>query len=219
MLLKAKGELFGRHLIASDGAIGSIRDVYFDDERWIVRYLEVDTSDWLGGRKVLISPVSVKREGTNDREVAVALSRDQVRNSPDADQDMPVSRQFEEAHARYYGYPFYWDGPSLWGSTPPARSIRELKEAEERAHQSHLRSCGEVIGYRVAASDGGAGHVEDLVVDDTDWAIRNVVVDTRDALSGKHVLVPAGAVVEIVWLTREVRLKTTREAVENAPQA
>lgn len=219
-MLKAKGELFGKRLRAADGMIGSVRDVYFDDERWIVRYLEVDTGDWLGGRKVLISPVSVQSEGMTEAEIPLALSREQVRNSPDADQDMPVSRQFEEAHARYYGYPFYWDGPSLWGSSPPARSIRELKEAEERAHQSHLRSCGEVIGYRIAATDGGAGHVEDLVVVETDWAIRSIVVDTRDVLlPGRHVLVPAAAVAEVVWLTREVRLKAAREDVEKAPPA
>ena len=91
MLLRAKGELFDRHLVASDGRIGSVRDVYLDDARWVVRYLEVEAGDdGVGGRKVLISPSSIRRDAGNDQEVAVALTREQVRNSPGADQDMPV---------------------------------------------------------------------------------------------------------------------------------
>jgi len=236
MLLKAKDQLFGKHLLASDGRIGAVRDAYFDDLRWVVRYLEVDTGDGIPGRKVLISPASIKHDGTHDKDLEVALSCEQVRKSPGADQDRPVSRQFEEAHARYYGYPFYWDGPYLWGSsphpvtgTPPVTAppggpvvgerAHELKAAEERARASHLHSSEEVIGYRVVATDGAVGHLEDFLIDDADWAITDVIIDPRDWLPGKHVQVPVGAVMEVDWLTREVRLQTAREEVEDAPQA
>jgi sporulation protein YlmC with PRC-barrel domain len=95
----------------------------------------------------------------------------------------------------------------------------ELKEAEERARASHLRSSEEVIGYRVVATDGAVGHLEDFVIDDADWAITDVIIDPRDWLPGKHVQVPVGAIMEVDWLTREVRLQTAREEVEDAPQA
>ena len=236
MLLKAKGQLFGKHLHASDGRIGSVRDVYFDDQRWVVRYLEVDTGDGIPGRKVLISPASIQRAGPDDEDVTVALSCEQVRKSPGANEDMPVSRQFEEAHARYYGYPFYWDGPYLWGSsphpvsgTPPVTAppggpvagerAKELKEAEEQARSSHLHSSDEVIGYRVVATDGTVGHLKDFVIDDADWAITDVIIDPRDWLPGQHVQVPVGAVIEVDWLTREVRLQTARAEVQEAPRA
>ncbi len=237
MLLRAKGELFDRHLVASDGRIGSVRDVYLDDARWVVRYLEVEAGDdGVGGRKVLISPSSIRRDAGNDQEVAVALTREQVRNSPGADQDMPVSRQFEEAHARYYGYPFYWDGPYLWGSSPHPVSggpsvtstprgevagerVRELKEAEQRARESHLRSSEEVIGYRLVATDGPAGHVEDFIIDDSDWRITDIVIDTRSWLSGDHLRLPTDTVAKVDWATREVRLKIPRAEVEKAPKA
>jgi len=236
MLLEAKGELFGKHLVATDGRIGSVRDVYFDDRRWVVRYLEVDAGTGVPGRKVLISPASIKPGGTGDKDMAVTLTREQVRNCPGPDEHMPVSRQFEEAHARYYGYPFYWDGPYLWGSSPhpvsgappvtaapggPSSVERkhELKEAEEEARASHLRSSDEVIGYRVVATDGAIGHVEDFVVDETNWAIESMIVDTRNWLPGKHVLVPVDAVDKVDWLTREMRLKVARDDVESAPRA
>lgn len=233
MLLKAKDELFGKHLRARDGKIGTVRDVYFDDARWAVRYLEIDTSYGVGGRKVLISPRSIER-ATDDKEIAVALTCEQVRNSPGADQDMPVSRQFEEAHSDYYGYPFYWDGPYLWGDSPhpvsgePSVTLapdtpgadertQDLRAAEEKARQSHLRSSEEVIGYRIIATDGPIGHVEDFVVDDRDWSIGTMLVDTRNWLPGKHVRVPVSAIGQVDWATREVRVDVTRDEVKNSP--
>lgn len=233
MLLKAKGELFGKHLLARDGKIGTVRDVYFDDERRAVRYLEIDTSHGIGGRKVLISPRSIEH-ATGDEEITVALTCEQVRNSPGADQDMPVSRQFEEAHADYYGYPFYWDGPYLWGDSPHplsgepsvtlapgAPGARErtqyLRDAEQQARQSHLRSSEEVIGYRIVATDGPIGHVEDFLVDSEDWSVAAMIVDTRNWLPGKNVRVPAGAVSHVDWATREVRVDITRDEIKNSP--
>ena len=47
----------------------------------------------------------------------VALTKKQVENSPDIDTHQPVSRQHEAAYLGYYGYPNYWEGPYLWGST------------------------------------------------------------------------------------------------------
>lgn len=234
MHLKAKGELFGKHLRARDGKIGTVRDVYFDDERWAVRYLEIDTSYGIGGRKVLVSPRSIERAAAEDKEIAVALTCEQVEKSPGADQDMPVSRQFEEAHAEYYGYPFYWAGPYLWGdsphpisgepsvtlapNTPDARErTQDLREAEQQARQSHLRSSEEVIGYRIVASDGAIGHVEDFVVDNEDWSIGTMIVDTRNWLPGKNVQVPVSAIRQVDWATREVRLNVTRDEVRNSP--
>ena len=236
MLRSLVKDLQGRHIAAHDGEIGSVVDTYFDDASWTVRYLVVDTGDWLPGRKVLISPASLLAEQGGKGAVRVDLNRAQVRDSPDADSDQPVSRQFEEAHARYYGYPFYWDGPYLWGNTPHpvsgsasvtlppsgpamAERTRELREAERRARESTLRSAGEVAGYRVVASDGPIGHIEDFLVDAVDWALKQLVVDTGGWLSGHKVALPPTLVREIDWITREVRVNASREEVRAAPPA
>jgi hypothetical protein len=58
----------------------------------------------------------------------------------------------------------------------------------EGPEKSHLRSVKEVIGYHIQATDGDIGHVEDFVVDDEVWALRYVVVDTRNWLPGRKVL-------------------------------
>lgn len=230
MLQKVMQDLQGDTIVARDGALGSLKDAYFDDARWTVRYLVVDTGQWLPGRKVLISPVSVDREGTRDKAIRVNLSREQVERAPGTDEDPPASRQFEAGLARYYGNPFYWSGPYLWGaahmplSAPPAAGMQEddveaQQRAMRRAGESHLRSSAEVVGYRIRAVDGEIGHVEDFVVDDESWAIADMVVDTRNWLPGRKVLVPPSAIESVDWGAREVSVGLGREELRRAPEA
>lgn len=236
MLASISKEIHGKHIAAQDGRIGQVDDVFFDDSHWALRYLVVNTDEWLSGHKVLISPTSLAETQRTDEAISVRLTRDQVRNAPDVTSDLPVSRQFEEAHARHYGYPFYWNGPYLWGETthpisgtepvtaaPGSQTskerVSELREAEQKARESHLRSANEVIGYRIVAADGAIGHVDDFLLDDTDWTIRQMIVDTRNWLPGKHVCVAVDAIREVDWATREVRLRATRDEIKSAPEA
>jgi len=127
---------------ARDGEIGTLEDLYFDDGQWIVRYLVVDTGKWLPGRRVLIAPASVQTVDWSARTIQVNLTRDQVRNSPDAGADKPVSRQHEEELSAYYGWPSYWMSGSLdfepMVFPPPPPPPEDLP-----AHQGnpHLRSA------------------------------------------------------------------------------
>lgn len=226
---------------ATDGEIGQVKDVYFDDEHWTIRYMVVDTGGWLSGRKVLISPRSVREVDWDDEVIHVKLSQRQVRQSPGIDTDRPVSRQHEIDHANHYGYPMYWDGSNPWGlgfypipwvgasadamlpSRQPsgdaiARRTRQRRDREHAPADAHLRSSREVIGYEIVASDGPIGNVDDFVFDDGTWAIRDVVVDTRKRLPGKHVLLSAKCIDSISWSEREVYLNVTRETVETSPQ-
>src|SRR5689334_4092581 len=116
-MIRGADGLKGFTIGATDGEVGGVNDLYFDDERWVIRYLVVDTGNWLPGRKVLISPHAVRTTQWELRRVDVALTRQQVKGSPDIDTDKPVSRQHEAAFFSYYGYPAYWDGTSLWGAT------------------------------------------------------------------------------------------------------
>lgn len=173
--------LQGDAVVAKDGPLGELKDLYFDDERWGVRYLVVDTGRWLPGRKVLISPASVDNKASTEEEIKVALTREQVEHAPGIDADKPVSRQYEEAHARYYGYSEYWfaAGMAGVGAVPPPPP--ELKEAERKAEQPHLRSSAEVIGYGIEAADGAAGRIDDFMVDFP--AARSSCLRTQSSIS------------------------------------
>src|SRR4051794_20085897 len=153
-MIHSVGDLQRFTIGATDGDIGQINDVYFDDERWVIRYLVVDTGKWLPGRKVLVSPFAVQMIEWARGRVDVRLTRQQVEGSPDVDTTKPVSRQNEEAYLRYYGYPYYWGGPDLWGVAaypimpPPiapelhrAGASTATIEEEPSAHEdAHLRS-------------------------------------------------------------------------------
>ncbi len=115
-MLRSTKDLQGYAIHATDGTIGHLKDFYFDDEMWIVRYLVVDTGKCLEGRKVLISPIAIGQPNWEENVLPVTLTKEQVKNSPDIDTDKPVSRQHEIHYFGYYGYPFYWGGTGLWGT-------------------------------------------------------------------------------------------------------
>ena len=102
-MLQTTNNLRKFRLHATDGLIGSVKDLYFDDERWTIRYLVVHTGSWLMGRDVLVSPIAVK--GFDDRETSihVDLTRQKIENSPTIDTAEPISRQHEREYFQYYG--------------------------------------------------------------------------------------------------------------------
>ena len=212
---------------ATDGDIGKVKDLYFDDHAWAVRYLVVDTGSWLSGRKVLISPISIQTPDWSAHRLPVAITRDQVKNSPDIDTDKPVSRQHEVDYLGYYGYPNYWGGAGMWGGgmvpmamvsrlrrprreAPPTgkRAIDESAKAERARHRDddpHLRSCEAVVGYHIHATDGEVGHVEGFLIDDETWAIRYLVVNTSNWWLGHKVLIAPQ------WIERRALVGPDRE--------
>ena len=110
MLRQAK-DLNDYKLGARDGEIGKVKEFYFDDQSWAVRYLVTDTGGWLSGRRVLISPYALGPARKNDEIIPVDLTRKQIENSPSLLTDKPVSRQYEMQYYPYYGWPGYWGGP------------------------------------------------------------------------------------------------------------
>lgn len=230
-MLRRVKRLYGCTIQAADGDAGTLADIYFDDEKWISRYLVVDTGGWLGGRRVLISPVSVVEPGDDEGEMRVALTKSEVEQSPDIDLDRPVSRQqIVELH-EYYGWPAYWGGGMTMGTATPGvysmilagvdeveREMREGGPREKYRGDPHLRSTRGVSGYDIQTLDGEMGHVEDFLVSDNDWAIRYLLVDTRDWLGGREVLIAPQWIDRVDWADTAVYVGLTREEVETSPE-
>lgn len=230
-MLHSLKTLDGFSLAATDGEIGRVRDVLFDDEKWTVRYFEVDTGGWLSGRNVLLSPVSVKAIDWHGERLLLDLTRSQVENSPGLDAAVPVSRQHELALSRHYGLPYYWSGPYLWGYTALPLLVDPIPwnaSTDQWAGQPvdealadgdpHLRGKDEVLGYAIEAEDGAMGHVEDFLFDEASWRIGLMVIDTRDWWPGRHVLVPPERIVSVSWEEKSVRVRATRAELEDAPE-
>jgi hypothetical protein len=206
-------------LDALDGPIGKVKDFYFDDRQWTVRYLVVDTGNWLSGRRVLISPYALLAAIGSEQRIAINLTKKQIENSPSLNTDKPVSRQFEEAYYGYYEWPGYWSGSDMWDPNfERVRNERREPTADEKVWDSHLRSTHEVRGYHLHAADGEIGHVEDFVVDDVTWKIRYLIVDTRNWWPGKKVLISPRWIQRVSWRESEVFVELTRENLKRSPE-
>jgi hypothetical protein len=207
---------------ASDGELGTVKEFYFDDETWGIRYLVVKTGNWLSGREVLISPISVVRTDWPGKSIHVKLTKKQVENSPDVVSHQPISRQHEAFLSAYYGYNNYWVGPYVWGPSyyPADLALPEgsTRKPELESLDSHLRSSEAVTGYHVEAKDGAIGHVEGFVIDDEFWNVRYIEVATRNWLPGKKVLVSPEWIEKVSWLDSRIYASLFREAIEEAPE-
>jgi uncharacterized protein YrrD len=227
--------LEGYKLGASDGEIGEVKDLYFDDNTWTVRYLVVETGGWFSGRKVLISPAAIMQGNWEDKIIPVNLTREQVKNSPDIDTEKPVDRQQEILLYQHYGVGDYWSAGGLWagglGTTgmmmqptlPLEESIHEERENELQSKNDtndnpHLRSTDNVKGYTIKATDGRIGDVEDFIIDDSNWKIRFIIVDTGNWLPGKKVIISPNWIKEVKWETSSVIVDVTVDRVKNSPE-
>jgi uncharacterized protein YrrD len=223
----------GYAIRAADGDVGSVDDVLFEDTSSVVRYLVVETGSWLFGRRVLLAPAAFGAIDHDPRVLETGLTTAQVKDSPDVDSERPVSRQKEEALHAHYGWAPYWAGAPAYGglapywggvamaAPPPPRESaveREVAEMQRQQGDPHLRSAREVIGYYVAATDGDIGHVEDLLLDDTSWTIRQLVIDTRNWLPGRKVLIEPDRLRSVSWADQHIVLALSRGEVESSPE-
>lgn len=222
---RSVSHLVGGTVRAKDGDLGRVEEFYFDDHKWIIRYMVVDTRRWLQGRQVLISTAASKRPIWKSRVFPVNLTKKQVRSSPSIDTDKPVSRQHEAELHDYYNWPVYW-GAGLEpyagvGYPVPTHFLplatRERKTPFEKPADPNLRSTRQVTGYYIQATDGEIGHVQDFIVDDETWAIRYVVVNTQNWLPGKKVLVFPAWISRVSWDKSKVLVDLSRESVKNSP--
>ena len=209
-----------------DGEFGKVKEFYFDDHHWTIRYLVADTGNWLTGRQVLISPYALVAAIKAEEHIIVNLTAKQIEGSPSLDSDKPVSKQFEQEYYTYYDYPSYMMGPFRWGLYPQLMLNREAlandklnkNTPHEDAWDPHLRSTDAVQGYHIQAMDGEIGHIEDFIIDDETWAIRYLVVDTKNWWPGKKVLISPHWIDCVIWNETKVFVNLSRDVIKQSPE-
>lgn len=220
-MLRNANDLVGYRLGATDGEFGKVRDFYFDDQAWTVRYLVADTGRWLPGKLVLIYPGAVQSADWKQGELILNITRRQIEEGPLVNEDEPVSRQKEKDFVAHYDWPYYWTDPlhpvvaPMW---PGGVEGKRNEGERESGGDPNLRSIREVLNYKVEAADGNLGHVEDFILDDDDWRIRYLVIDTVNWWPGKKVLVNPAWFTGVDWKTRSVTCQLTRDKIRTAPE-
>ena len=224
-MLRNFANFLGFTLAATDGEIGVVREIYFDDKTWQVRYLVVSAGLWISGREVLIAPRALREIDEQSGVIHVDLTKEQVRKSPPTDSEKPVSRQYEQSYHDHYGWIPYWlDAGNMPGVMitptilPPVEPPVPKPEPEAGEHRDpHLRSGDEVTEYEIHSQDGEIGHVEDFVIDDETWRIRYLMVVTRNWFPGKRVLLSPDWIEEISAENREIFVTMARSTIQAAP--
>jgi hypothetical protein len=222
----------GFSIRAIDGAVGAVDEFLFDDRLWTTRYIVGSIGGWISGQLVLIPGGTLLALDRKARALEVALTQQQIVNSPDITTDQPVSRQMAGDRLQVDGVPTYWGTWGWWGfgvcPADPGTMTRMLEsaahqerrtaqEAGRRRGDPHLRSTRVVRGYGVQACDGAIGHIADFIIDDTVWAIQYIAITTHVWWPGKKVLVPARWIDAIDWSQLLVTVNAPREVVYGGP--
>lgn len=228
-MLIAGSALKGYAIEADDGRIGTVDTLLFDDTTWKIRWLAIDTGGWLTGRTVLVHPSAIRASDHRRRHLSVSLTKAQVEASPDIASDQPVTMKMQTHIYSYYNWDPYW-GPDFYGADASGLgmtggyALRGAQGMDADTLQRglddgdpHLRSMASVQGYHIRATDGTIGHLENVLVEDETWAIRYLIVDTRDWWPGAHVLISPFAVAAVDWSERSIRLDISQAQVKASP--
>ncbi len=218
-MLRSISNLSNYKIEAIDGNIGHVNSFLFDDQNWTIRYLVVNTGTWLPGRKVLIVPSALGEPEGQTEVFPIELTKEEIENSPDIDTERSVSRQHEIDLHEYYNWSPYW-ASSIEPSIPiyTRSDSSEMEQSRKEKSNPHLRSTNEVIGYKIHAEDGLIGHIDDFIVHEKDWIIRYIVVDTRNWLSGKKVLIPPDWIKNIEWKISEAIVNVKKAIIKDSPE-
>lgn len=220
--------LSGFTIGATDGEIGKVKELYFDDQTWTVRYLVVKTGGWLSGRKVLLSPLALQQVDWKNKVFSVNLNKQQVQESPDIDTEKTVSRQHEIELYDHYAWPYYgavgagfYGGMGMSGmvdSRIPFEEVIAEQHMDKEKADPHLRSTEEIRGYHIHATDGKIGEVEDFIMNTETWRIDYLIVDTGNWFAGKKVILSPQWIKQVKWEDRSVDVDFPVDTVKHSPE-
>lgn len=224
-MLYSLNDLMRYGIVSHDGELGGVYDFFFDDQDWVVRYMVVDTGAWLPRQRVLLTWASVVRTDAELRRIHVDLTREQVRKCPDIDTEKPVSRQMEIDLLRYFAAPPWWGDGGFLGPpgvpippTPVEMTQRPVSAAAASRNEPTLRSVRAVTKYHVEALDGPIGHIEGFIGEEETWTIRYLVIDTRNWLPGRKVLISPRWVQRLNWEEAKAYVGQDRDAIRDSPE-
>jgi len=220
---RSLNNLIGYKILAYDRLKGTLKDFLFDEESWMVRYIEADYGGILSDKKVLIPKEFLKTPVWDKKQFPISLSSRSIESCPGIDKISPVSREYEKELNKHYNLDQYW--PYVYPTNLstvifPPRPIRiPIKSVEEDEVDTSLRSFKEISGYRINAIDGKIGHIEDMVIDDEDWHLIYIVVDISNWMPwSKKVMLPIDWLEEISYVKREISIKLLTEIIKEAPE-
>jgi sporulation protein YlmC with PRC-barrel domain len=152
-MLRSLESIRGHSISATDGEVGSVSDFVLDGGTWKVRYLVVNTGSWLSERLVLLPPDVTIASDWNRNRVDVALTREQVKNSPGIEGHETASQKAEAESSGHHGWSHVFSVRG--GAAPAARPVPPFGAMPSRVLESEVPSAGRTSLEDVPRTDSG----------------------------------------------------------------
>jgi uncharacterized protein YrrD len=218
-MIRSLKTMTGKKLLSAEDEVGTVEDYLFDAQKWLVRYLVVDSGSWLNRRRLLFSPKAVNIQDEEEDRLSINIDRERIEKSPPIDPERKLTPEEEARLHEYYEWPF--DVPRLDHTTVPmVEMYSEMQEKTgegEQTRHSNLQSMDDITGYSIEARDGGIGRVDDILIDDKNWRVQYLVVDTGGFLPGRKILLAPQWIENFDLNDTSVQVDLSRETIENSP--
>jgi hypothetical protein len=218
---KSIKEFIGYSLSTKDRVKGKVLDFFFDQERWVFRYMEADQGKIIPNKKVLIPRALLEKPDKEKETFHVGITRKELDKCPATEEKKPVSRAYETELLNHLQMKNYWAGapPVTEGMMYPLRPVAPPQvQINEDDIKSNLRSFNEILGYEIHASDGRFGELSDIIVDDEDWHIIYFIADEELNDHTRPLMIPIGWIKEISYKDQKISLDISKKSLAKAPE-
>lgn len=230
-MLRKMSALQNFNLRGVNGDLGKVTDFYFDQHQFILRYIIIDTGSWLKDEQTIISTEVIKNIDYQNKLINTDLEAEKIESAPSPDKNKPVSKAVEEKLSKYFNWPLYWisdhstAGPTILAGSPMREKLYDFQNIidekslnTEDEVESNLRSFKEVKNYHIKAENKEFGYLKDLFVDEDNWQIRYLLIDTRNFFPGKKILIAPSWIQNISWDKEKIYISQTKEELKNCPE-
>lgn len=222
-MLRSLNEIMRFQLLGIDKKIGRCKDFLFDDKLWVIRYIVADSKEWLSkDRKVLISTISLREPYWEQYQFPLDLTRSKIENSPLLGEHQKISHQYETELFEYYGYAYYWMNEGLWRTSPSPMPLVETQLSKDnskiKSEDWHLRSTDEVKKFKIYTTDQQVAHIDDFILNDDNWTISYIVIDTRLWVpGGRKVLISHKCIDAVNWADCSITVNVNAQKIIENP--
>lgn len=218
--------ILGYQMTTTNGETGKVKDLLLDEATWQVRYAEVEFGPLFSKRRMLVPREKLGKPDADYLTIPAMMSTDELADCPPLEENLPVSRVYEHKLNEHLQLINYWD---QYYTTPTAipgitHSIQIKAKpspgdvVDPSEINTSLRSLRELQDYHVKTLDGELGHLEDLLMDDGNWSIPFLVVDTHNWIPwSRKVLLRIAWVDSFSYTEREVHVLLTTDMVKASP--
>lgn len=186
-----------------DGNVGNIHELLFDDQSWNIRYVVINTGNFVVPNLVLVQPEAFVSCNTFECKFVVNLTKEEILNSP----------SIETVKKTNYYWPNYWAGTHLTYGWTPFNAY-----AKKFYTEPNLNSTRELFDYKIKALDGKISFINNFIIDMKSWNIRNLIIDAGiPFLPGKKISIETDIVKNINAQQKVILLNINAHEMKNNP--